>query len=222
MERSRSRIRSRRARAGRPRGAPRRASTRAAVSGPWRDPTLLTPDPFPVTPNRPRWRTPRLLGAAVVTAAWGCSVFGGIRNEPLTAGRARTFAVHLQQVLDGTRRTADSLGLRIAEYYAPDAGSWGLILRPHDSMAGDRKVTIRVSAVTSWDQSETVVRVLAQPAAPRDSTSAADWARRIFAGIERELRAQRKAVRGGGAGAAPRRGGSRAGESRTDRRERES
>jgi len=163
---------------------------------------MLTPDPSSVKPSRRGRRILARLLSAAVAAAWGCAAFGGLRSEPVTAGRARTFAAHLQQVLDGTRRTADSLGLRIAEYYEPDAGSWGLILTPDATADGPERVTVRVVAVTNWDQSETVVRVLAQPAAPPEGASGTDWAHLIFTGIEREVRAQREERRGGPAEAA--------------------
>jgi len=128
-----------------------------------------------------------VIGAAVILGVGGCGVFGGIRNEPLHAGHARTFRAHLQEVIDATLETVRSTELQTVDDYEPSGGTWVLIRAKPDSSARSGRTWIRIAAVTTGDY-ETTVRVLVRSGSGTDRTARTDFSATIFNSIERRLR----------------------------------
>ena len=131
----------------------------------------------------------RLMPILVVALA-GCATMGGLREDPLNAGKSRHFEAPFVRVVDAARQSMIDAKLQIEEAYRPSPGTQVLLAKKGTSFWSWGEL-VRVVVVEGRDETDpTIVRVLSKRKSGLNFAAKGDYSEAIFSGIELGLIAE--------------------------------
>lgn len=126
-----------------------------------------------------------LLGLTILVVAAGCASMGGLRDDPLDAGKERTFEAPFPEIVDAARDAVEGAELQIEDAYQPKENVW-VILSKKGTSAWSWGELVRVVVVgpEETDQAEeTVVRVVTKTKGTLNVAAKGDYSETIFSSI---------------------------------------